>query len=446
MKLQAQDYLTQVRDQYEDYPYPLRNPEDERNRLLITSTARMDKIITYCFGGRLNLDLPFRILVAGGGTGDGAICFAEQLRSYPNTQIVYLDISHNSMEIAKKRAEIRNLTNIQFIHGSILQLAELGLEHFDLIECTGVLHHLASPTKGLEALASVLNATGAISIMLYAKYGRTGVYMLQDAMRQFTPIAKNKQDQVERCKRLIKSVNPSNLAISGMLKSARQEINDNQDVGIFDLFLHPQDVCYTVPEIYTLARNVNLQVTAFTANFSDGGRLIYNPRSYIHDSQLLQDVLKLPLENQQAIAEILNGKISRHAFFLSKQPAQKINMRDDSVIPAINFSTPPETLEKIIYTLENSKESFEFKLPPFGTALRVAITPNLALLAKQINGSRNLGEIYNAVQQQNPSATKENLQAEILPFLSILSGIDLLCFRYEGTPQFTIPSPPKNNI
>jgi 2-polyprenyl-3-methyl-5-hydroxy-6-metoxy-1,4-benzoquinol methylase len=43
-----------------------------------------------------------------------------------------------------------------------------------------VLHHLADPDAGLRALRSVLKPEGAIDLMVYARYGRTGISMLQD--------------------------------------------------------------------------------------------------------------------------------------------------------------------------------------------------------------------------------------------------------------------------
>ena len=54
---------------------------------------------------------------------------------------------------------------------------------FDQIVCTGVLHHLADPDVGLSALRSVLKPDGAMQLMVYAPYGRTGIYMLQDILQ-----------------------------------------------------------------------------------------------------------------------------------------------------------------------------------------------------------------------------------------------------------------------
>ena len=62
-------------------------------------------------------------------------------------------------------------------------VAELG-RSFDHIVCTGVLHHLPDPGAGLRALRDVLEPDGAMHLMVYAPYGRAGVYMLQDYCRR----------------------------------------------------------------------------------------------------------------------------------------------------------------------------------------------------------------------------------------------------------------------
>ncbi len=54
---------------------------------------------------------------------------------------------------------------------------------FDFIACEGVLHHLADPVAGLRALGGVLRRDGVIDLMVYAPYGRAGVYMFQDLFR-----------------------------------------------------------------------------------------------------------------------------------------------------------------------------------------------------------------------------------------------------------------------
>jgi len=44
-----------VRNQYEFYPYPERNPADERTRMIFGSPSNIDEINHYVFGGRRDL-------------------------------------------------------------------------------------------------------------------------------------------------------------------------------------------------------------------------------------------------------------------------------------------------------------------------------------------------------------------------------------------------------
>ncbi len=145
-----------VRDQYEAYPYPARDPKDERTRLIVGSPSNLAEIDHYVFAGRGDFATPFRALVAGGGTGDAAIMLAQQLSDWAREcgaatpgEVVYLDLSGAAREIAEARARARGLTNISFHQGYLLELPGLGLGSFDYIDCCGVLHQLEDPRAGL---------------------------------------------------------------------------------------------------------------------------------------------------------------------------------------------------------------------------------------------------------------------------------------------------------
>ncbi|MEM1399749.1 MAG: class I SAM-dependent methyltransferase, partial [Pseudomonadota bacterium] len=115
-----------VRRQYEAYPYPERDPADEDNRLIIGSPSHLDEIRHYLFAGRRPPEL-FRVLVAGGGTGDGLIMLADQCRAAGiEAEITYLDLSTEARRIAQARAERRGLSSIRFHTGSLLDLESVG--------------------------------------------------------------------------------------------------------------------------------------------------------------------------------------------------------------------------------------------------------------------------------------------------------------------------------
>ncbi len=308
--MQTEKYLKNVRSQYENYPYPPRAPEDEKHRLIEIAMDRLALINFYCFKGEDTFENA-RILVAGGGTGDSTIYLAEQLR-HTQSEVVYLDISQASMLIAKQRAEQRNLTNITWVHGSILALAEYGIGSFDYISCTGVLHHLENPLAGLLALKSVLKPSGAMGLMLYGEYGRAGVYQMQKLMKIINKNEPQLNNKINNTRKTLAQLPKSNWFCHN-----QELINDHKalgDSGLVDLLLHEQDRAYSIEDIYSLLNDSNLHFVAFS---DVKMRLSYRPEQYISDPELLSKIKQLSEQEQHHIAELLVGAFKKHEFYVS---------------------------------------------------------------------------------------------------------------------------------
>src|SRR5881296_1452340 len=302
---ETSSYLKAARDQYEAYPYPPRNPTDEKVRLENSWHDFLELINFYCFNGRSNFSQEFRVLVAGGGTGDQTIFLGEQLRYNRRAEVVHLDISEKCNEIARRRAEVRKLANITWVHGSVLDLPSLKLGSFDYINCVGVLHHMDDPRAGLQALRSVLKDYGAMSVMLYGKYGRTGVYQLQELLRRINLDATDLQAKLANTKIVLDSLPKTN-----WFKRSEDIIGDHKefgDAGIVDLLLHAQDRPFTVDELYDLVEGCGLHVIELI----ERGRSKYKVESYIRDKQILDKVSALPRRQQQAIAEMIDRNPGR---------------------------------------------------------------------------------------------------------------------------------------
>src|SRR5262249_49266397 len=94
-------YIPQVRDQYEALPYPPRDPAEEKSRIVRTWLDELAMINHYCFAGKQSFRNRFRVLIAGGGTGDSTIFLAEQLR-HTDGEVVHLDISRAAIEVAQR--------------------------------------------------------------------------------------------------------------------------------------------------------------------------------------------------------------------------------------------------------------------------------------------------------------------------------------------------------
>src|SRR5690242_2846636 len=162
-----------VRDLYEALPYPERDPADESKRLLRTWLDDLPMLNHYGFAGRRAFGAGFRVLVAGGGTGDATVFLAEQLKAV-GAEVVHLEVSATSLGIAKRRAEARGLANVEWVHASLLDLHSLGLGAFDYINCVGVLHHLEDPDAGVRALLGSLASGGALASWSTVRSGARG--------------------------------------------------------------------------------------------------------------------------------------------------------------------------------------------------------------------------------------------------------------------------------
>ena len=99
-----------------------------------------------------------------------------------DAHVTAIDISETSLHHTRALQQSYGLDNLEVHRLAIEDVRQLG-RSFDLIVCTGVLHHLVDPDRGLLALRDVLNPQGALQLMVYATYGRAGIYMMQEYCR-----------------------------------------------------------------------------------------------------------------------------------------------------------------------------------------------------------------------------------------------------------------------
>lgn len=413
MKL-SPNYLQAVRDQYEDYPYPKRDPEEEKNRIITTYYDALDVINYYCFEGKQDFSNHFRVLIAGGGTGDALIYLAAQLR-HTNAEIVYVDISKASMAIAQKRAAIRQLTNITWIHDSLLNIPQLDLGLFDYINASGILHHLADPSAGLRVLAAALKDDGAMGIMIYGQYGRSFIYHIQSLMRILCQHITHPQEKVDLCNAVLAQFPVSDYSRMA-LEQFKQEHETNGDIGIYDLFLHTQDRAYSIPEFYDWAETNGLKLLDLIA-INGLSKLLYNPATYIRDAELLEKIGRYPAKTQQTIAELAGGNLPTHAGFMTKDVRKKPQADELSNVPSLSIHYHSEGIYEQIYEglkaqyIPGKTEQLTLTFPGGDS---IIITPRrytLELL-RYIDGSRSIGEIIDAVIAEG--AAEENQRDELL--------------------------------
>jgi SAM-dependent methyltransferase len=239
-----------------------------------------------------------KTLVAGCGTVQAAY----SAYMSPNDEVVGLDLSEASLAHERFLQDKHGLSNLKLFKGDLLDAASLG-ERFDVILCTGVLHHIADPAAGLAALRDVLAPDGVMVLMLYGATVRTGVYMLQDAFRRIgTPQTSEGVAQVRR----ILGELPSRHYAQDYIRAADELKNDTS---VVDTFLHPQDRAYTVPQLLQLIESAALSFQNWIDPLPYWRNGQWGP-----DSAIAAAVDPLPPREHWAAVEMLSQIAGMHLF------------------------------------------------------------------------------------------------------------------------------------
>lgn len=406
---------SEVRSQYERYPYPFRDPDSEVRGKTKTVANSLPLMGHYLFRGNSLRFKKFRALVAGGGTGDATVHLAEQLAAVRSEgEIVHLDISTQSIDIARRRVEKLRLHNVRFVEGSLLDLAEMGIENFDYIDCTGVLHHLDDPLAGVKALGSVLKEDGGISIMLYGELGRTGVYHFQEMIRMLGEPDDTLEDLVHLSRHLLSTLPKSNWLVRSGWIQAVETVDDSE---IVDLFLHVRDRAYRVDAIYDLVETAGLRIVTFLPPF------MHNPTFWIPPGDKLHKRLSdLSYRDRAQFAELLTGGPNRHLFFAvptGRENTVATNAGTEEVIPVL---LDPAVKPQI------PGQAGAFKVA--GTS--VAITELECWLMYYIDNNRSLSEIYEKIRENSRHSEEAVLRQTWARLYGLLNSAGMLVLQTRG--------------
>jgi SAM-dependent methyltransferase len=300
------DASADVRDFYEHYPYPrpIDSLDSYRLRWQDTQRRRADY---HLFWPDSSYREDFSILVAGCGTSQAA----KHALRWPEAEVVGIDFSARSLRCTEDLKRKYKLSNLRLLQLPVERSGELQTS-FDQIVCTGVLHHLPDPDAGLKALRSVLKPRGAMHLMVYAPYGRTGIYMLQEFCRRLGIHATDEgiRDLISALKAL-----PPGHPLVHLLREAP---DFRHEAALADALLHPQDRAYSVPQLFEFIKRGGMTF----------GRWIrqapYSPRCGVL-AQIPQasQMTELFVEEQSAVAELFRGTMVTHSAVI---------YRDDSTV------------------------------------------------------------------------------------------------------------------
>ena len=223
-----------IAQNYEEYPYPRWIKWD-----FPEPGQRMQRLKQFFDETELVFSKSsFNVLVAGCGTGSKAIEYAMGYGS--KAQILAIDLSSASLAYASRMTRKYQLENIEFLQMDLLDLPMLD-QHFDIVECTGVLHHMQDPVAGAKAIISRVRTNGIVHISLYSELARRELVKLREDYNLNSDMSND--DIRERRNRILHE---------------RENTIDNKIClrwDFFDLYrckdllFHPLEHCFTIPKI-----------------------------------------------------------------------------------------------------------------------------------------------------------------------------------------------------
>jgi Tfp pilus assembly protein PilF/2-polyprenyl-3-methyl-5-hydroxy-6-metoxy-1,4-benzoquinol methylase len=241
----------QVQNQYEENPYPrwIKAAPPVRAVAIDDVLRRNFPLSSFRpLGKSRTLDF----LIAGCGTGQQPI---ETAQRFPEARLLAIDLSSTSLGYAKRKSQEIGLSAIEYAQADIMKLGALG-RSFDVIESTGVLHHLADPLAGWQVLSSLLRPGGLMRLGFYSEVARRGVILAR------TFIAEqgygSSAEDIRQCRQKIMD-QESSTSFGFILKTS----DFFSTSACRDLLFHVQEHQMTLTDIDAFLRKHDLQFLGF---------------------------------------------------------------------------------------------------------------------------------------------------------------------------------------
>jgi len=390
------DLADVVRNFYDRYPYPppVENLEKYQRQWQDPLRRRND---FHLFWPHRPYKEDQSILVAGCGTSQAA----KHALRWPEAHVTGIDVSETSVRCTEQLKKKYNLKNLEVRQLPIEQATDLAM-NFDQIVCTGVLHHLPDPDAGLSALRTVLKPDGAMQLMVYAPYGRAGVYMLQEFCRRIGLHAND--TDIRELIAALQSLPPGH-PLQNLLSQAPDFRNE---AALADALLHPQDRAYSVPQLFDFLEKAGLVF----------GRWLRQAPYSVHCGVIARippanRIARLSLPEQFAAVELFRGTMLRHSVTAYRSDgtsaSQKISFSADACLAyvPIRMSDTISVQERLpagaAAVLINQTHTYRDLFFPIGLAQKN--------LFDAIDGVRTLEEIVKTTRSSSAPANLEVARA-----------------------------------
>jgi SAM-dependent methyltransferase len=314
---------------YDTYPFPpepiLDEPPPGYNWRWNWNTA-----YSFCTG-RKPARQEIRILDAGCGSGVGTEYLAHL---NPQAEVIGIDLSAGTLAVARERCQRSGADRATFQQLSLFDVDQLSGE-FDLINCVGVLHHTDDPIRGIQALASKLAPGGLLHIFVYAALGRWEIQLMQEAIALLQGEQRGDyRDGVAVGRQIFATLPDTNRLVKR--DKERWSLENHKDENFADMYVHPQEIDYTIDSLFELIEASGLEFLGFS-----------NPRNWQLETllgqspELMQRAASLSDRQRYRLIELLNPEaVTHYEFFLARPPLPYADWSTDEAllqaIPELN--------------------------------------------------------------------------------------------------------------
>src|SRR4028119_1710232 len=158
MDTKESELIEKIRQQFDNAPYP-RIPLETSPKNNYQTLYLHHLVTAYYIRNQKVIETEGKVILdAGCGSGYKSLILAE---ANPGAKIVGIDLSEESVKLARHRLEYHGFENAEFHVLSIEDLPKLGLE-YDYINSDEVLYLLPDINAGFKILKSVLKSQGII--------------------------------------------------------------------------------------------------------------------------------------------------------------------------------------------------------------------------------------------------------------------------------------------
>ncbi len=290
----------------------------------------------FCSGIHPGTD-PVRILDAGCGSGVSTEYIAHQ---NPTAEIWAFDLSEKALEIAQSRCAMSQAPAVEFRQLNIYEIDSIP-GSFQFINCVGVLHHLPDPVRGLQALATKLAPGGIMHIFVYGELGRWEIRLMQKALRlliggdEHHPLASVDQLQagLQAGRSLFKILPDQNRIVQQ--ERERWATENVSDECFADMYLHPQEIDYTIERLFDLIDLSGLDFLTFSnPSFWQLDRVLAKSPEWLEQAQAL------PPRQRYRLIELLDPVVAHYEFYVGKPPLPQIGWTEATIRSAIPHRSP----------------------------------------------------------------------------------------------------------